>query len=146
MCGKDGMNKSFGHTWCFMPSKAQWVYQWIIGNAMPILHPGTALTRVQQFATDADQQETSAAVNCCGRGSDLHKVLPHAHHRHCAWHKINRNFTEDSKYKSMLSSTRKRCWKSSVEVDVIVRWLWYFIKYYESPEEVDLAWHYHHPP
>ena len=140
MCGKDSMNKSFGHTWCFMPSKAQWVYQWIFGNAMPILHPGTALTRVQQFATDADPQETRAAVNCCGRGSDLHKVLPHARHRHCAWHKVNRNFTEDSKYKSKLSATRKRSWKSSVEVDVVVRWLWYFIKYYESPEEVDLAY------
>ena len=68
LCGKDNMNKSFGHTWCFMPSKATWVYTWIFANAVPILHPGTAVKRVQLFVTDADNQETRAAEYVCGRG------------------------------------------------------------------------------
>ena len=100
MCGKDSYNKSFGHTWCFMPSKCQWVYEWMFGTALPVLHPGTSLSRVQILVTDDDKQETRAANNNCGRGVDVHRSLPNARHRHCAWHKINRNFTENAKYKS----------------------------------------------
>lgn len=139
LCGKDNMNKSFGHTWCFMPSKCKWVYSWILGNAVPTLHPGTATKRVQLFSTDACPHETSAAESVCGNGVDMTKVYPNAHHRHCAWHKVNRNFTEDSKYKSKISAARKTGVSTSIEIDMIVRWLWYFIKYYECADEVDLA-------
>jgi len=70
----------------------------------------------------------------------LHRSLPNARHRHCAWHKINRNFTENAKYKSKLSTVKKRSYKSAIEVDTIIKWLWYFIKYYESTEEVNFAY------
>ena len=30
LCGKDNENKAFAHTWCFMPSKAQWAYSFIL--------------------------------------------------------------------------------------------------------------------
>ena len=123
-----------------MPSKCQWVYEWIFGTALPVLHPGTSLERVLLLVTDDDKQETRAANNNCGRGIDLHRSLPNARHRHCAWHKINRNFTEHATYKSKLSATKKRSHQDSIEVDTIVKWLWYFIKYYESPEEVDFAY------
>ncbi|KAL7551396.1 hypothetical protein ACHAWF_015520, partial [Thalassiosira exigua] len=139
LCGKDNMNKSFGHTWCFMPSKSQWVYNWIFNNAVPTLHPGTATKRVELFITDADKQETQAAENACGEGIDTYKTFPNAKHRQCGWHKINRNFTESSDYKSKLSSQRKKCIQSSIEIDLIVRWMWYFIKHYENPSEVKMA-------
>lgn len=42
LLGKDNMNKSFGHTWCFMPSNAKWAYSWFFEDAVPTLHPGTA--------------------------------------------------------------------------------------------------------
>ena len=143
LCGKDNMNKSFGHTWAFMPSKCTWVYSWIFSNALPLLHPGTALNRVEQFIMDACPHETRAAEGVCGYRSvhitDQSKVLPNAHLRHCAWHKINRNLTEDSKYKAKFTAARKTSVRASIEVDTIVKWLWYFIKNYESKEEVDLA-------
>ena len=111
-------------------------------NGLTILTPGSALSRVQLLVTDDDKQETRAAQNNCGRGVDIHshRALRNAHHRHCAWHKINRNFTEHSSYKSHLSRTREKGYQSSVEVDTVVRWLWYFIKYYETPEEVNLSY------
>jgi len=139
LCGKDSMNQTFAHTWVFMPSKSQWVYNWIFENCLVTLHPGTALERVHLFATDADQQETRAAESACGRGQDKNSALPNARHRHCAWHKINRNFTDDSEYKSKLISARKKDWKASIEIDVLIRWLWYFVKYYETAEEVNIA-------
>ena len=138
LCGKDNMNESFGHTWAFMPSKSRWVYSWIF-SMLPVLHPGSALSRVEQFIMDACPQETAAGQAICGGGVEMHKVLPKAHLRHCAWHKINRNFTEDSTYKAILTSARTRSVESSIEVDVLVNWLWYFIKHYESLEEVEFS-------
>ncbi|EJK65507.1 hypothetical protein THAOC_13618, partial [Thalassiosira oceanica] len=58
--GQDSNNRSFPHTWCFMPSKAQWAYQWIWGTAVPALHPGSVLSRVMLINCDADPQETRA--------------------------------------------------------------------------------------
>ena len=58
LMGKDNNNLSFGHTWCFMPSKAMWVFRWIFEHAVPLLHPGTAMKRVEVIASDADAQET----------------------------------------------------------------------------------------
>ena len=52
---------------------------------------------------------------------------------------FSRNFTESSDYKSKLTMVRNSGVESSVEIDLIVRWLWYFIKYYENDEEVDLS-------
>ena len=95
------------------------------------------LCHVYRLVTDDDKQETG---NNCGRGVDIHRALRNAHHRHCEWHKINRNFTEHSSYKSHLSRTRDKGYQSSVEVNTVVRWLWYFIKYYETPEEVKLSY------
>ena len=138
-CGKDSTNKTFGHTWAFLPSKSTWVYSWLFNNALPILHPGSALKRVQIFITDACQQESVAADSCCGNGAFLEKVLPNARHRHCAWHKINRNLTEDAKYKSKFLSEKDKDVGACVEIDVIVRWLWHFIKYYETKEESNVA-------
>ena len=60
---KDNNNLSFGHTWCFMPSKALWVFldgslslSMLCPNYIPA--PGTATKRVELIASDADPQET----------------------------------------------------------------------------------------
>ena len=76
LCGKDNMDKPFGHTWCFIPFKVPWVYTWIFANAMPILHPVTATRRVQQCSTYAYNQETRAVEYVCGKGTKKHKVSP----------------------------------------------------------------------
>ncbi|KAL7449649.1 hypothetical protein ACHAWC_001688 [Mediolabrus comicus] len=110
-------------------------------NGLTILTSRLCFVTCKLLMTDDDKQETRAAQNNCGRGVDIHshRALRNAHHRHCAWHKINRNFTEHSSYKSHLSRTREKGYQSSVKVDTVVRWLWYFIKYYETPKEVNLS-------
>ncbi|EJK46565.1 hypothetical protein THAOC_34759, partial [Thalassiosira oceanica] len=99
--GQDSNNRSFPHTWCFMPSKAQWAYQWIWGTAVPALHPGSVLSRVMLINCDADPQETRAIESVVGRGKDISAVFPNAWQRWCAWHRIDRkydNIAMPSKY------------------------------------------------
>ena len=134
LMGKDNNNLSFGHTWCFMPSKALWVFRWIIEYAVPELHPGTATKRVELIASDADPQETKAIEMAIKNG-----VYPNAHHRHCAFHKMDRNLKCDSKYRAKFAAARDKGIHSRVEVDMVLRFMWYFCKHYENNEQVDLA-------
>ena len=139
LMGKDNNNLSFGHTWCFMPSKAMWVYRWLFEHAVALLHPGTAKERVEVIASDADAQETRAIESVIGMGIDATKPYPKAKHRHCAFHKLDRNLKNDSKYKSKIAAVRDRNVNSRVEIDIFLRWLWYYCKHYENDDQVDLA-------
>ena len=142
LLGKDNNNQSFAHTWCFMPSKAQWAFSWIFKHAVPTLHPGTAPMRVVKITTDADAQETRAVESVVGRAelcSKVIKIFPKAKHGWCGWHRINRNFTNDPKYKSMLAAAKNSSIFTRVEIDVVVRWLWYFIKHYEDEKEIQFS-------
>lgn len=139
LLGKDNMNQSFAHTWCFMPSNATWMYSWLFEEGVPTLHPGTACKRVHLIVTDACNQEFTAISNCIGRGKDMSRVYPHAWHRWCGWHRVNRNFTNDPKYKSLLARVRNSSVDNSIEISLITRMMWYCIKHYETKEEVELA-------
>ncbi len=66
LLGKDQNEKVFPIAWAFMPSKSQWAYDWFFGVAMPKLHPGDAIRRVEIILTDADKQETMAVENIVG--------------------------------------------------------------------------------
>ena len=143
LLGKDQNEKVFPIAWAFMPSKSQWAYDWFFGVAMPKLHPGDAIKRVEIVLTDADKQETMAVENNIGGNlkpsvAEL-RLFINALHRWCAWHRINRNFTQDSKYKPTLTRVKNSCVLSKIEVDVLERWLWYFIKNYETEEEVNFC-------
>eukprot|EP00985_Skeletonema_marinoi_P032080 scaffold38147_cov263-Skeletonema_marinoi.AAC.1 len=86
-----------------------------------------AIQRVELIVTDADPQETSAIANHIGgnlkpSAAEL-RLFINAFHRWCAWHRINRNFTQDSKYKSLLTKIKNSCVLSRIEVDVLERWL-----------------------
>lgn len=139
LMGKDNMNKSFAHTWAFMPSNATWIYSWLFEEAVPTLHPGTAIERVQLILTDACNQEFSAISNCIGKGKDMSKTYPMAWHRWCGWHRVNRNFTNNAKYKSLLAKVRESSVDNSIEISLITRFMWYCIKHYETEEELELA-------
>ena len=143
LLGKDNNNKSFPILWAFMPSKAQWVFTWIFKHALPTLHPGTALQRVQLFATDADPQETRAAEGVVGDGKKepmlCFFLLPKARHRWCGWHRIDRNLVNGPDYKAVLSEAKNHSVESRVEVDVIIRYMWYLIKHYEDANEVQCS-------
>jgi len=54
-------------------------------------------------------------------------------------HRINRNFTQLPKYKPTLTRVKNSSVLSKIEIDVLERWLWYFIKNYETKEEVDFC-------
>ena len=70
---------------------------------------------------------------------DETKVFENAMQGWCAFHKIDRNFTHCPKYKSVLDGERNKDILNRIEIDIVVRWLWYFIKNYKTMEEVELS-------
>ncbi|KAL7524239.1 hypothetical protein ACHAXR_000488, partial [Thalassiosira sp. AJA248-18] len=44
----------------YMPAKGQWLFWWLWKDALPLLHPGTAIKQGQAINSDADPQETRA--------------------------------------------------------------------------------------
>ena len=142
LMGKDNENKSFPIVHTFMCSKQEWVFTFIVKHALPNLHPGTACARVNFMICDADPQETRSFDKVAGRGlssSLTPKVCPNAWVGNCGWHKIDRNLINDSKYHSLIQKVRDSSIANRVEVDVVIRWLWYFIKHYETEQEISLA-------
>jgi len=70
---------------------------------------------------------------------DETKVFENAMQGWCAFHKIDRNFTHCPKYKSVLDVERNKDILNRIEIDIVVRWMWYFIKNYKTMEEVELS-------
>ena len=106
-----------------------------------MMHPGKAALRLESLITDADAQETRACENACGQRSASRSwaVFQHASHGWCGWHRINRGFTNHPKYHAALCKAKSDNILSRVEVDVIVHWMWYFVKHYENDEEIELS-------
>ena len=68
-----------------------------------------------------------------------HTIFQNAQQGWCGWHKIDRNLTSDAKYKSILVHEKNKSIFTRVEIDLIVKWLWYFIKHYENSDEVEFS-------
>ena len=68
-----------------------------------------------------------------------HTIFQNAQQGWCGWHKIDRNLTSDAKYKSILVHEKNKSILTRVEIDLIVKWLWYFIKHYENSDEVEFS-------
>ena len=137
-CSKDSNNKGFTHTWAFLPSESHWVFVWFLGTAVPQLHSRSTCERVQVALTDQDRQECQALQDLCGPGTG--RVFVNAIHRLCGFHKLNRNLTQKTEYLSIIAATKSRSISGGIEFDVIVSWLWSFIK---RPMTVDQAAHSH---
>ena len=56
--------------------------------AMPYIHPGTALSRIQKIVPNADWQMTRAIEGATGAGSKsiLSAIFPNAKRGLCVWH------------------------------------------------------------
>ena len=180
-CGKDSNNQIFPVLHTFLPSTAQWAKTFVCRSAKVLL-PGTGLSRVIKFNTDANKEETRAIGNALARGKkrkrysvetvipspndvvalpvykklqisdepfpsvlsmmtfpDDTKIFANAMQGWCGFHKVNRNFTHSTDYKSMLDIERDKDILGRLEIDLIVRWMWYFIKNYKTMEEVELS-------
>jgi hypothetical protein len=133
-CSQDGNNESFTHTWAFLPSQARWVFNWFFSQAIPTLHCADTLKRNYLHATDQDMQE-------CGAFEDARRtVFINAKHRLCSFHKINRNFSNDPKYRNQIELNRREGVSSQIELRLLEVWLYKFIKEYEVGEESDQSY------
>ena len=152
LCGLDGNNEIFVILNCFMPCKSQWAFSWILKTALPNLHPGTALSRVIKINSDADPQETRAIEAITGRDTIIvrgplralfpirtAKILPNALHGWCLFHKLDRNLTSDPKYKSIITAAKEKSILARATVDMLLKWLWYFAKHYETAQEIEFS-------
>jgi len=133
MCGKDSDNRTFTNTWAFMPSKALWAFKWFFGCAVPALHPAATLREVSVANTDQDDKLYDAFEDFCGEG----RVFAGATHRLCAFHKLDRNLTNLSKFRVLSAALKDTTDK--LEFQAIVSWFWTFTQYVETQEEVDCS-------
>jgi hypothetical protein len=133
-CGKNSYNRSFIHTWAFLPSEAQWVFKWFFQFAVPAIHPEANLEEnTTMIITDEDPQATRALDKLMGR------TYKNSVSRLCAFHKLNRNFTRESEINTHVSRLRNKNPSGEVEFEMIVQWLWRFVKDYETEEEAEHA-------
>ena len=132
--GLDSNNKAFTHTWVFMPSEANWTFQWVVTNVIPHLHNRETLEKVQLVLTDQDGQLNDVITQNTGPGT----VLPNAKHRLCAWHKLDRNLTNKSSFSSLVSSGQMKQASNKSEWNAIVTWLWSLVKTPETEAEANL--------
>ena len=138
--GKDQNNKIFAVLSCFMPCRGQWAFSWIEKVAMPYIHPGTALARVQKIVTDADPQMTRAIEAIAGgNGATECSIYPAASHGLCVWHVLDRNFKNHAKYKALFAAAKDKSVFARAEIDAILRWMWYFARIYETKGEIKVA-------
>ena len=86
-------------------------------------------------------EETRAIENVCGQCSPMkinHEFI-NASHGWCGWHRINQNFTNTLKYHASLCAVKSSNIMLRIEINVIVKWLWYFVKHYLNSEEIKLS-------
>jgi len=132
-----------------MPSRSKWVFSWILKIALPNLHPGSALTRVIKLNSDASPQEINAIDAVVGKDDLIFsqesvylnnsRIMPNAKAGLCSFHQIDWNYVSHSKYKSTIAATKSSSIMARAEVDMILCWLWYFLKHYELQEEIRLS-------
>ncbi|KAL7549107.1 hypothetical protein ACHAWF_012377 [Thalassiosira exigua] len=150
--GRCNQNHIFDILRAFMPSTAKWAYNFLFHYAFPQLHPGTALSRLSHIRTDACAQQISSLENTitlaraqkitsAERPGGYADYIPwsNAENAYCAWHLIDRDFLSDSKYKASICEAKSDSILTRVEIDIIVRWMWYLVKYYVSDEEVEFS-------
>jgi hypothetical protein len=71
----------------FLPSQAEWVFQWIFQHALPSILPLAVRKRVFLAMTDQDHHCYSQIV-----AAQRKQIFPNLTHRLCKWHKIDRHF------------------------------------------------------
>ena len=67
------------------------------------------------------------------------KTMPNARHGYCCFHALRRNFTDSPQYKAVLAAAKNKSILARAEIDVFIRWMWYFAKHYETVEEINIS-------
>ena len=128
-----------------MSSRSKWVFSWILKIALPNLHPGSALSRVNKLNSDASPQEISTIDGVVGNEDIKHPqnslscddkilsqefnnksnnwIMPNAQGGLCSFRKINRNCVSHPKYKGMIAATKSTNIMARAEVGMILCWL-----------------------
>ena len=114
----------------FMPSECMWVFDWIIGSAIPDLLGKEPLRRVQLFLTDGDPK--------IYRSFDKHQseLMPNARHGLCVYHLVTKGL---EKLKPELCGMIKR--NVIDQIATFKHWVftWMAIDGCESDEEFDIS-------
>ncbi len=117
--GIDSRNKTFTSTWVFMPSEASWAFNWVFRSAIPYLHKRSTLGRVRMVITDQDGSMNQVIDSSIGPG----QTFPRAKPRLCIWHKLDRNLTAHTQFKSLIKNSTNED-SDNAEWNALVTWLW----------------------
>jgi hypothetical protein len=132
--GLDSRNQSFSHTWVFLPQESKWALNWVKSSALRCLHSQDTLDKVRILLTDQDGQLGFVADHNTGKAGT---VLPNAKHRLCAWHKLDRNLTNSTRFRGAVASNQHDD-LSAAEWNALVSWLWMLYRNTETEYESNL--------
>ena len=65
--------------------------------------------------------------------------MPNTCHGYCCFHALRRNLTDSPEYKAMLVAVKKKSILARAEIDVFIRWMWYFAKHYETVKAINIS-------
>lgn len=111
--------------------------RYIVEHDGDIVLPAFKKQRRSSHETAQDFPITSLASTLVP--SHSHRIFDNAQQGWCGFHRINRNFTHSVEYKSILDHERNKSVYGRIEIDIIVNWMWYFIKHYKTMEEVEMS-------
>jgi hypothetical protein len=132
ICRDDGYNTSHARTSAWMPSEQRWAFDWILSDVIPSLHWPETLKRVKVLFTDQDGQLVlKVAEKQIQKQSWMKKVTHHL----CAWHKLDRNLMQLSKFRSHVSDLDN---VDRAKWEAIVAWLWMLVRQPETTYEGNL--------
>ena len=90
--------------------------------------------------TDLDAQAFGTILSTLGP-SERQKIFERAQQGWCGFHRISRGLEFHPDHKSYLDSERSNCIWGRLEIDMLITFMWYFIKFYRTREEVEMASH-----
>ena len=83
---KTSDNQNLPHFNAHIPSQQRWVFDWLVGDALPILLDAKALKKTSIILTDQDAQLVGTLLSTLDMKAD--NKYGHARNRLCIFHKV----------------------------------------------------------
>jgi hypothetical protein len=105
-CAKDSVNCSFTYLCAFMPSKCQWVFEWLYTKAIPVLLGCKSLKKTKLSLTDGDKNEYGPLERQIVAGT-----FALSQHGLCGFHLIDCSMVSNPFLISLLRAKKKHFWQ-----------------------------------
>jgi hypothetical protein len=122
--GMDSHNRGHGYVHIYLLSQQQWVFRWMLHDAVPTLQDMNTLMKVEMLMTDQDDQLMPVIADLL-RDKPSWLSKSNLVYQNCAWHKLNSNLTDHKDFWLLISSLSD---DAHVEWNTFVSWLWCLVR------------------